>query len=119
MMSFWFARRKTEKVFSNKQFRIMKYVPAFVIGYLIMGVFRSVGDWGFGDSEVWISSWKFVKMSAGYVIATSIACVGLSTDIKKLARLGYKPFVCGLMAAVSLGAISWFLVTQFSGYLIF
>ena len=118
-LGFWFARRKTEKVFSNKQFQIMKYVPAFVIGYLIMGVFRSVGDWGFGDSEAWISSWKFVKMSAGYVIATSIACVGLSTDIKKLAKLGYKPFVCGLMAAVSLGAISWFLVTQFSGYLIF
>ena len=58
-------------------------------------------------------------MAATYVIAVSVAGIGLNTDIRKLAKLGYKPFICGLIAAFSVGAVSWLLVTQFGDYLQF
>jgi len=119
-LGFWFARKRTQK--ETKQIiRIMKYIPLFVLGYVLMGAVRSLGDYAFGDSNdtTWYSCWHSVKILATYVIAVSIACIGLNTDIRKLIRLGYKPFFCGLIAAVSVGVVSWLLVTQFNSYLQF
>lgn len=119
-LGFWFARKRTQKE-TKQRIRIMKYIPLFVLGYVLMGAVRSLGDYAFGDSNdtTWYSCWHSVKILATYVIAVSIACIGLNTDIRKLIRLGYKPFFCGLIAAMSVGVVSWLLVTQFSSYLQF
>jgi len=119
-LGFWFARKKTESGVESKQkIRIIKYIPVFVIGYLVMAIFRSAGDYIFENNEVWVSSWKFIKTTAGYVIATSLACIGLSIDIKKLIKLRLKPFVCGLIASFSVGAVSYILITLFGSFLKF
>lgn len=117
-LGFWYGRKNTQKTSDNK-IQILKYVPVFVFGYIAMGVIRSLGDFAFSESASWEHCWHFIKSSATYVIAIAIACVGLNTDIRKLTRLGYKPFICGLIAALSVGAVSWLLVTQFGGFLIF
>jgi len=121
-LGFWYARKNAVKTAGGPKFQVVKYIPLFVIGYLVMAVVRSVGDGIFEDTqsaESWIYCWKLVKTSAGYVIATSVACIGLNTDIKKLIKLGLKPFVCGLIAALSVGAVSYALVTIFGDYLRF
>jgi uncharacterized integral membrane protein (TIGR00698 family) len=118
LLGFWFARKNARET-SGQRIQIMKYIPLFVIGYLVMGIVRSLGDGIFGDGAVWESCWHFVKSSATYVIAIAIACIGLNTDIKKLTKLGYKPFICGLIAALSVGIVSWFLVTTLGNYLRF
>jgi uncharacterized integral membrane protein (TIGR00698 family) len=98
--------------------RVMRYVPLFVFGYIAMGIARTLGDHFFGaDSAEWAAAWHAVRTAATYTIAVAITCVGLSTDIRKLSKLGYRPFVCGLVAALSVGAVSWLLVTRFGRFL--
>lgn len=84
-----------------------------------IGFDLSAGDYSFGDNESWVDTWKYVKHMATVVIAISIACVGLSTNLKKLTKLGYKPFICGLIASLSVGLVSFLLVTIFSSRLKF
>lgn len=118
-LGFWF-RKKNAQERSDTKIQVMKYIPLFVLGYIFMGIMRSLGDYIFSaGNAVWDSTWHFVKNSATSVITIAIACVGLNTDIRKLLKLGLKPFICGLIAALSVGAVSWLLVTQFGHYLKF
>jgi len=91
---------------------LLNYVPLFVFGYVLMAGARTLGDCIFGDeTAAWLQSWHAVKSAAFYVIAAAIACVGLNTDIRKMAHLGFRPFVCGFAAALTVGAVSFWLVT--------
>jgi len=120
LLGFWFARKNAHQG-SGRKIQVMNYIPLFVFGYVAMAIMRSLGDYAFsaGKDTLWYACWHFVEMAATYVIAVSVAGIGLNTDIKKLAKLGYKPFICGLIAAFSVGAVSWLLVTQFGDYLQF
>ncbi|MBN2211991.1 MAG: putative sulfate exporter family transporter [Sedimentisphaerales bacterium] len=116
-LGMWYAR-KNAKQMTGKRPTLSSVVPFFVLGFVIMAVVRSLGDWGFsGDNANWPEIVAFVKKSAHYLIAVAVACIGLSTNVKKLAKLGVKPFICGLIAAVSVGGVSLFLVTLFKEYL--
>ncbi len=118
-LGFW-AGRKNARSTSGSRIQIMKYIPLFVLGYVAMGAARSTGDYVFGiDNATWQSSWQIVKTTATYVITVAIACVGLNTDIRKLSSLGYRPFICGFIAAITVGIVSWLLVTRFEHYLAF
>lgn len=117
-LGYWFAR-KTAKAAQGQKIRVMKYIPLFVVGYILMGIVRTVGDGVFGSGEQWVATWNFIKHSAEYIIAVAIACIGLHTDFKKLAKLGFKPFLGGLVASFAVGAVSWLLVTLFGSYLKF
>ena len=50
---------------------------------------------------------------AKYILAIAIAGAGLSTQLKKLKKLTFKPFLIGLMAAITVGLVSYVLVTIF------
>jgi len=116
-LGFWAGRRKVGRT-AGPGIRIMRYVPLFVFGYIAMGIVRTLGDHFFGaDSATWVSAWHGVKSAATYTIAVAITCVGLNTDIRKLSKLGCRPFVCGLVAALSVGFVSWLLVTRLGRYL--
>ena len=120
-LGFWFARKNAVTGSSGQKIKVMKYIPLFVFGYLVVAIVRSVGDgiFGGGKDTDWYTCWHSVKIAAGYVIAISIACIGLNTDIKKLTKLGYKPFICGLIASLSVGLVSLLLVTIFGNHLKF
>jgi len=116
-LGFWIGRKSAFQT-SGTRIQIMKYVPLFVFGYIAMGIVRTLGDHIFGpESAAWSSTWHAVKSLATYTIAVAITCVGLSTDIRKLSRLGYKPFICGLVAALTVGIVSWLMVVQWGHYL--
>ena len=111
-LGFWYRRNSAQSVFGSK-FKIMEYVPLFVFGYIAMGIIRTLGDHAFGpESAAWTNVWHAVKTAATYTIAVAIACVGLNTDIRKLSNLGYKPFICGLVAALAVGLVSWLIVAR-------
>lgn len=119
LLGYWFGRKYEQKTSGNK-IEIMKYVPLFVFGYVLMGIFRSTGDAVFGtENTAWLDCWHFIKNAAVYVISLAVACIGLNTDIRKLTRLGIKPFICGLIAAGSVGAVSFLLVSAFGHILKF
>jgi uncharacterized integral membrane protein (TIGR00698 family) len=119
ILGYLFAR-KSARQGSAKGLQIAKYIPLFVLGYILVVLLRSLGDYTFGTASAsWTSACGVVKTSATYLIAIAVSCIGLNTNIRRLAKLGYKPFVCGLIAAVSVGAVSWLLVTSLGSHLRF
>ena len=117
LLGLWSNRgRKGSPV--KKRIPITRLVPFFVIGFLLMGLVRSLGDAVFGEASTqWLTIWQTVKDIASLVIAVAIACVGLNTDLRRLVKLGFKPLIAGLIAAVTVGFISLLLITLFSRHL--
>jgi len=117
ILGFWFGQKKEGK---KRKVSVVKYVPLFVFGYILMGIGRTVGDYIWQtDEQSWVDACEFIKTCAAYTITVAIGCIGLKTDIKKLFLLGYKPLICGLISALSVGLISWGLISLFGKYLSF
>lgn len=114
-----FRKKENGMIYSSK-FNILQYIPLFVLGYLGFGVVRTLGDYVFGSSnQEWINIWRYFTSLAKYIIAVSITCVGLNTNISKLVKLGIKPFATGLIVTISVGGVSWLLLTIFKSFLYF
>lgn len=98
--------------------------PVFVLGFLALALFRTVGDAMLaGDSgaflwwttpESWAGFHAGVKQTAAYLLSLAIAAAGLSTDFRKLRRLSLRPFLIGFVAAAVVGLVSFLLVTIFA-----
>ncbi len=111
---------KRTEMGSKTRIKYTKYIPLFVIGYLAMGGIHSLGDIIFGtDDKSWLFVLRAVNSSATFVISVAVACVGLNTDFGKFKIHGYKPFVVGFSAALSVGLVSWLLIQLFNQHLIF
>ncbi|MFC2155980.1 YeiH family protein [Acidobacteriota bacterium] len=99
---------------------LWSYFPKFVLGFLTLAIFRSIGDFFTGQgsdgflfwtsAESWGSFCLTVKDMAMYILAVAISGAGLCTRFDKLKKLSYKPFLIGLAAAVIVGCVSFFLV---------
>ena len=117
IISFFYRKEKANSDFSSEK-NFLKYIPLFVLGYLGFAIIRSSGDYFFGSTnEVWTGICVHLADLATFIIAVSISCIGLSIDIKRLIKLGVKPFVTGVFATLSVAGISCILVTIFSIYL--
>jgi len=109
----------------SKRVNVLKLFPTFVLGFLAFAIFRSIGDaftagqsgrflfWG--SPESWTTFYSFIKDAATYLLSIAIAAAGLSTQFSKLKQLTIKPFLIGLLAAVSVGLISFILVQILRG----
>jgi uncharacterized integral membrane protein (TIGR00698 family) len=108
-----------------KRVNVLKLFPTFVLGFLAFAIFRSIGDafaagqsgrflfWG--TPESWTAFYSGVKETATYLLSIAIAAAGLSTLFSRLKQLTIKPFLIGLLAAVSVGLISFILVQLLRG----
>lgn len=102
--------------------RILDMIPVFILGFLGMAIVRSIGDaavdggglaFGLWGEEAWGDITHGIRTLAEYTLGTAMAAVGLGTSIKQLRGLGYKPFVVGIAAALSVGVVSIGLVSVF------
>jgi uncharacterized membrane protein YadS len=75
-----------------------------------MIVVRNIGDQFFtpGNSsyDFWINLIEYLKTLATVFLTMAMAAVGISINLGELKSMGYKPFVVGLIAAVTVGFIS-------------
>ncbi len=92
-----------------------RYIPLFVVGFVLMSVLRTVGDvslWASGralwvlSAEHWSAAVAGLSQAAVYALVVALAAVGARTRLKRLLRLGVRPFLVGLAAAVTVGVIS-------------
>ena len=112
-------RRKTAGMGEGRS-NLFQYVPAFVLGYIAAGIVRSVGDLAFGAGDpVWTSFISTAGTIATYLVSTAVACIGLSTDLKKLSKMGFRPLATGFAAALSVGIVSAVLITAMNGHVAF
>ena len=105
---------KTAESVSNLS--ILSMFPLFILGFIAMGIFRTIGDitlqssgYSFGllESNDWASIISTVKQIAEISLAIAMASLGLSTNLKSIASLGVKPFYLGFVAATSVGIVSF------------
>ena len=99
---------------------IRRLLPVFVLGFLSVAILRSIGDLGLRGGGRAVGLWNTaswdamiggVKQWATSFLVVAQAAVGLNTRIRTLARLGVRPFLTGLGAAVLVGVISYAAVT--------
>jgi len=130
ILSVMYAKRKSDDTQAavepaTRKVNILKLFPTFVLGFLAFAIFRSIGDvFASGESgrflfwaspESWSSFYSVVAKMAAYLLSIAIAAAGLSTQFSKLKQLTLKPFLIGLMTAVSVGLISFILVQILRG----
>lgn len=100
----------------RKKISLAKLFPVFVLGFLAVSLVRTVGDVGlaggglaFGlfQPEAWTGFAKLIgEKTAGLLLGTALAGVGLGTNFAIFKGLGWKPLLVGLVAAVLVGVAS-------------
>ena len=120
-MSYYYANRVEEKEdFKGDRVSFIQLFPVFILGFLFMAIFRSIGDagmnsggkaFGLWDIESWSTMIFGIKSSAEIFLVAALAGVGLSTKFQSLKRLGIKPFLVGFVAALCVGIVSYISIT--------
>jgi uncharacterized integral membrane protein (TIGR00698 family) len=104
----------------EKNYSIISVFPYFVLGFVGMIIFRNIGDQLFSD-HIYYNNWNetinFVKASSKIFLTMAMAAIGLSTNLRDLKSMGYKPFVVGFIAMSTVGLVS--LITINIAYLLF
>jgi uncharacterized integral membrane protein (TIGR00698 family) len=87
-------------------------VPVFVLGFLALALLRTLGDLGdapFGGAiaaATWGQWLDGASAVSGWLLAIAMAAVGLGTDLRRIRRLGVRPLLVGLAAALAVGAVA-------------
>ena len=94
----------------NEKYSILNIFPYFVIGFIGMIVVRNLGDQFFtsekNNYEIWVNFIEYIKILATVFLTMAMAAVGISINLNELKSMGYKPFIVGLIAAITVGIIS-------------
>ncbi len=94
----------------NQKYSIFSIFPYFVIGFIGMIIVRNLGDQFFtienNNFYFWSQFIDYLKILATLFLTMAMAAVGISINLGELKSMGYKPFIVGLIAAVTVGIIS-------------
>ena len=94
----------------GQNYSILNIFPYFVLGFIGMIILRNLGDQlfpiGNNNHEMWINLISYLKTLATVFLTMAMAAVGISINLGELKSMGYKPFVVGLIAAITVGIIS-------------
>ncbi len=94
----------------GQKYSILSIFPYFVLGFIGMIIVRNLGDQFFptdnSNHEIWVNLIGYLKILATVFLTMAMAAVGISINLNELKSMGYKPFVVGLIAAVTVGIIS-------------
>ena len=94
----------------DKNYSIFNIFPYFVLGFIGMIIFRNFGDQIFtienGSYEYWKTFIGYIKNLATIFLTMAMAAVGISINLNELRSMGYKPFIVGLIAAITVGIVS-------------
>ena len=104
----------------KKDYSILSIFPYFVLGFVGMIIFRNIGDQFFLDNyyETWSVTVQTIKSSSKIFLTMAMAAIGLSTNLKDLKSMGYKPFVVGFIGMTTVGLVSLITINVVA-YLIF
>ncbi len=95
----------------EKKYSILSIFPYFVLGFILMIIFRNIGDFIFTDNDYYLTNtWNelinIISYSAKIFLTMSMGAVGLSTNFKDIKSMGYKPFIVGFVSLITVGIIS-------------
>ena len=104
---------------SSRSYSLLKIFPYFVLGFVGMIILRNTGDQLFAaDNSKWLETIEIIKFSSKIFLTMAMAAIGLSTDLKDVKEMGFKPFFVGFMAMLSVGVISIFTIEIYLNFFI-
>ena len=103
LFAFLYNRGKTKE----GGYSILSIFPYFVLGFVGMIIFRNIGDQVFliNSNDNWIETINFIKSSSKVFLTMAMAAIGLSTNLKDIRSMGYKPFLVGFIAMLTVGIV--------------
>ena len=114
LFAFLYNRGQTKE----KNYSILNIFPYFVLGFVGMIILRNVGDqiFIFNHNSNWNETIDIIKFFSKVFLTMAMAAIGLSTNLKDIRNMGYKPFVVGFVAMLTVGVIC---IITIEGYLKF
>ena len=91
---------------SKKSYSIINIFPYFVLGFVGMIIMRNIGDQVFLSNNNWNEIVNSIDILSKVCLTMAMAAIGLSTNLKDIRSMGYKPFVVGFIAMVTVGIVS-------------
>ena len=91
----------------EKKYSIIDIFPYFVLGFVAMIIVRNVGDQIFitNNSEIWLSTVDSIKSLSKIFLTMAMAAIGMSTNLRDIKSMGYKPFVVGFVGMATVGIV--------------
>ncbi len=89
----------------EKSYSLLSIFPYFVLGFVVMIILRNIGDQIFALNLNWINTIEIIKFSSKVLLTMAMAAIGLSTDLKDIKNMGYKPFIVGFIAMLTVGIV--------------
>ena len=96
-----YNRGKTKE----KNYSILSIFPYFVLGFVGMIILRNIGDEILISNSNWLGTIDIIKFSSKIFLTMAMAAIGLSTNLKDLKSMGYKPFIVGFIAMLTVGIV--------------
>ena len=90
----------------EKNYSIVSIFPYFVLGFVGMIVLRNMGDQIFTTNNNWIETINFIEICSKIFLTMAMAAIGLSTNLKDIRGMGFRPFIVGFIAMITVGVIS-------------
>ena len=91
--------------------RLRQSFPAFVVGFLLMALLRSVGVLDSASAALGFDLVKVMNDAAKFLILVALAAVGLSTRLIEMRRIGARAFLIGLAVALTTSVVSLLLIS--------
>ena len=104
LFAFLYNRGKSKE----KNYSLISIFPYFVLGFVGMIILRNVGDQFFQNisNNNWENTINLIKSSSKIFLPMAMAAIGLSTNLKDLKNMGYKPFLVGFVGMATVGLVS-------------
>ncbi|MDC3114567.1 putative sulfate exporter family transporter [Candidatus Pelagibacter sp.] len=102
LFAFLYSRGQTKE----KNYSIISIFPYFVLGFIGMIILRNIGDEIFSTNSNWTEVINLIEDSSKIFLTMAMAAIGLSTNLKDIKNMGYKPFVVGFVAMITVGIVS-------------
>ena len=114
LFAFLFNRGQT----IEKNYSLLNIFPYFVLGFVGMIVLRNVGDELYSSNPYWIESIDIIKLFSKIFLTMAMAAIGLSTNLKDIRSMGYKPFIVGFIAMLTVGIFCIITIETYLKYFI-
>ena len=117
-----FAFLYSRNTIKTKNYSLLNIFPYFVLGFVGMIILRNLGDQFFlteSAQQIWQNSISNIKDSAKVFLSMAMAAVGLSTNLKDIKSMGYKPFIVGFAAMITVGVVSIIAMQTFTKLFLF
>ena len=104
----------------EKNYSILKIFPYFVLGFIAMIILRNIGDQFFllSYDDNWNDVINIIKFMSKIFLTMAMAAIGLSTNLKDIKSMGYKPFIVGFIAMLTVGIVCIITIESYLNFFI-